>query len=122
MKNRMTDGFQGKNTTDPWMIPKAKFYSILKSMSSQHAEVNAGKMMSSPGITFRKKVFTFLYHDSMVFKLGKDRDLKKEYGIDDYALLNPFKNRPPMKGWYVISKENMQVWGQMAKDALHWIS
>ncbi len=85
---------------------------------SQERGVNPGKMMTSPGIRYDGKVFAFFWNNKMVFKLGKDRDLSKEFNIAEFSFLNPFKNKPPMKGWYVVEKMYKEKWPDLAKEAL----
>jgi len=57
------------------MIKKEKlFYSISDSSITENIDMTLGKMMSSPGIKYKNKVFAFYYKDRMVFCLGKDFD------------------------------------------------
>jgi len=71
------------------------FRSIVEALAKENSGVTFGKMMSSPGIKYRDKVFAFYPKNIMVFKLG--RNFKPEvFGIQHYGLLAPFKTRPPM--------------------------
>lgn len=74
-------------------------------------------MMSSPGIRYIKKVFAFYYHDQMVFRLGKQ--FKPEsVKLKSYTLLNPFKNKPPMSGWFQVPFSQKQLWEKLSYLAL----
>ena len=93
------------------------FTQIVESLSAKYEHVEAGKMMSSPGIKFRNKVFAFYYQDQMCFKLGKGFDIES-LGIHDYSFLSPFKNKPPMKGWFNVPFAYQDQWKSLAEIAL----
>ena len=94
-----------------------KFEQIREKMTLQHQEVAPGKMMSSEAICYRKKVFAFYHLGKMTFRLGKDFDLTK-YGIATFDYLSPFRNKPPMMGWYMIGPEYKDQWLLLANEAL----
>lgn len=94
------------------------FNDISSSLTIKYENVNPGKMMSAPGIKYKNKVFAFYYKEKMVFKLGKDYDLSK-HNIDNFSLLNPFKNKPPLKAWFEISYEYKDCWQELAQIALN---
>ena len=57
----------------------------------------------------------------MVFKLDQQAEqTRHQYPGSDY--LNPFKNKPPMKGWLVVPSEFQQSWYQLAQQAYENIS
>lgn len=98
------------------------FESIKQQMLEQNEAVNEGKMMSSPGIQYRKKNFAFLYKEkAMCFRLGREFEPASE-GIHDYELLNPFKNKPALKDWFVIGFEYADKWPELAQIAFKKIS
>lgn len=66
------------------------FETIAAALMEEHPDVALGKMMSSPGITVRGKVFAFFDRGAMVFRLGKGVD-PVSFGITSYRPLNPFK-------------------------------
>jgi hypothetical protein len=83
--------------------------------------VTLGKMMSSPGIQYRGKVFAFYHDTKMIFKLG--RDFRPEsFGIQQYSLLAPFKTKPPMIDWFVFPPTEKHRWEELARLALQRIS
>ena len=84
------------------------FKSITESLC-QEEHVEEGTMMSSPGIQYKGKNFAFLWKEKMVFRLGRDFDPSSE-GIHKFELLNPFKNKPPLKDWFVIEKTSSDKW------------
>ena len=98
------------------MTPVELFNDIAERMSLMHEGVGRGKMMSSPGIQYKGKNFAFFWDDKMVFRIGKGFD-PGEMGVKDWAYLNPFKNRPPMKGWYDIPAGEMDHWPDLAERA-----
>lgn len=89
-------------------------------MCLKHPDVAEGKMMSSPAIHYKKKVFAFFSRkNKMVFKLGKNHPLLES----DVELLefNPFKNRKPLTGWYEVGFDHHQKWEPLALHALQLI-
>ncbi len=82
--------------------------------------IQPGKMMRSPAITYQKKVFAFLSQkNKMVFKLGKAFDPSQvEYEIRPF---NPFKKRPPLKGWFEVGFTEKEHWLQLTQQALEVI-
>jgi hypothetical protein len=94
------------------------FKNIAKKLAREHQDVSSGKMMSSPGIKYKNKVFAFYHNKEMIFKLGKQFD-PESLGIKNYQLLNPFKNKSPMTGWFQIPFEYSEKWVKLARRALH---
>lgn len=80
------------------------FIKITENLIKKHKNVKLGKMMSAPGIKFHDKVFAFYYNHEMVFRLGSTAD-PKEIGIKKFYLLNPFKNKAPMKNCQSFQRE-----------------
>ena len=93
------------------------FFSIGEKLSAENNDVSMGKMMSSPGIKYKNKVFTFYYKHQMVFKLGKDFD-PPSIGIINFSLLSPFKTKPPLAGWFEIPSEYEDRWEELARIAM----
>lgn len=83
----------------------------------QENGVAAGKMMSAPALQYNKKVFAFFHQEKMGFKLGKDFDAEA-YGIKEYEYLSPFKNKPPMKAWFLLPYSEGERWDELTKLAL----
>ena len=94
-----------------------RFEKILAKLSGEEREVQAGRMMSSRGIVRNGKVFAFLWNEDMVFRLGKAFD-PAGLKVETWRYLNPFKDRPPMKGWFVIPPAGMARWERLARAAL----
>ena len=97
------------------------FEAIKANLLATKADVNAGTMMSSPGIQYKGKNFAFLYRGGMCFRVGRDFDPESE-GIHHYELLNPFKNKPPLKDWFVVGTDYVEQWPLLAEIALQKIS
>ena len=83
----------------------------------QDPKITEGKMMSSPAIHFRGKVFAFFSRKKkMVFKLGKDFD--PEVMDIEIRVFNPFKNRAPLNGWFEVSYIFKEHWPTLSEKAL----
>jgi len=99
-----------------------QFNDIVEMLVGQNIDVEFGKMMSCQAVIYKKKVFAF-YHQKrkeIVFKLGKDFN-PKEFGITDFSLLNPFKNKPPMTAWFHIPSQFSDKWNTLAGTALNYL-
>lgn len=92
------------------------FQGIVKKLSRLKG-VKTGRMMSAPGITFNGKVFVFYWKKEMIFRLGKDFDASA-FGLKDWHLLNSFKNRPPMTGWFCVPYSESRHWEELARRAI----
>ena len=99
------------------MTPEEQFEDIAERMSLQHEHVGRGKMMSSPGIQYKGKNIAFFWDGRMVFRCGKGFE-PESLGVTEWAYLNPFKEKPPMKGWYVVPPSGQARWAAMAEKAL----
>ena len=97
------------------------FNKIADKISKEQRFVKRGKMMSSPGISYKKKFFAFYYKKQITIKLGKDFT-PKSHGIKKWKYLNPFKNKAPMKNWYQIPFSEKAKWGKLTKYAMNAIS
>ena len=79
--------------------------------------VSVGKMMRSPAIKVKGKVFAFYHQGAMFFKLDEQTDLyKAKFPGSDY--LSPFKKKPPMKGWLKVPVEFSDQWESLAVEAM----
>ncbi|MCG8481758.1 MAG: hypothetical protein MJA31_00470 [Clostridia bacterium] len=94
-----------------------EYFNHIRAELTELENVEIGRMMSSEGITYKTKVFAFYYKDSMVFKLGKSFE-PESLGLSNWAWLNPFKNKPPLKAWFVIPGEYENRWHELAHLAL----
>lgn len=97
-----------------------KFKEVRELFCLKHPEVTEGKMMSSPAIHYKNKVFAFFSRkEKMVFKLGKGYPLKEQ----DFELseFNPFKTKKPLAGWYEVDFEHHEKWEKLAHKALELI-
>ncbi|MCR9140866.1 MAG: hypothetical protein NXI24_01240 [bacterium] len=95
-----------------------KFAQILAKLSGEERNVQAGRMMSSPGIVCKGKVFAFFWNEDMVFRLGKGFD-PATLKVKEWRFLNPFKDKPPMQGWFVVPPAEMSRWERLARAALN---
>jgi len=97
-----------------------KFKEIRELFCLKHLEVTEGKMMSSPAIHYKNKVFAFFSRKhKMVFKLGKGYPLEEQdFGLSEF---NPFKTKKPLAGWYEVDFEYHEKWEKLAHKALELI-
>ncbi len=93
------------------------FQDIISQLSTSNEHVAEGKMMSSPGIRYKNKVFAFYHNQSMIFKLGKGFDISA-IGVKEHKFLAPFKNKPPMTAWFEISATEADKWSELAEIAM----
>lgn len=96
---------------------KPDFDRIAAAMIARHADVHPGRLMSSPGLTCHGKVFAFQYKDGMGFRLGPTVT-QKDVGVPTAIPLNPFKTKPPLKGWFVVPEADCAAWPGLADRAL----
>ena len=104
------------------MIKKAEeerlvFDDIIVKLRQKCNDIEEGNMMSSPGIKYKNKVFAFYHNKTMVFRLGKGYDIESE-GVKSHSFLNPFKTKPPMKAWFVVSAYEIENWQNLAEIAM----
>ncbi len=96
---------------------QALFMKITDKLAGENKHVAPGKMMSSPGLRYKNKVFAFYAKKEMIFRLGKA--FKPEsFKIKSYSLLSPFKTKPPLAGWFQIPYAEKGKWEKLAKQAL----
>jgi hypothetical protein len=96
------------------------YQTIGDKLIKKHNGIVHGKMMSSPGLKYKNKVFAFYHKQEMTFRLGKGFDITS-LGIEKYSLLSPFKNKPPLAAWFNISCEYQNRWEELAVLALNKI-
>ncbi len=82
-------------------------------------DVQLGKMMSSPGLKCNGKMFAFHCKDGMGFRLGLGFD-PDTFGLKNPKPLSPFKTKPPLKGWYIVSENESDKWEALATHALEF--
>jgi hypothetical protein len=77
------------------MDPKQEYFNeISRKLTENDPSVTFGRMMSSPGIKYKGKVFAFYYRSKMVFKLWKGFNFQ-DFEIESFEILSPFKNKAP---------------------------
>lgn len=94
-----------------------KFREIRNRFCVKYTDVTEGKMMSSPAIHYKKKVFAFLSRkNKMVFKFGKDYPI---HHLDAHMQeFSPFKTKKPLAGWYEVGFNENQKWEGLTEIAL----
>lgn len=103
------------------LSPEAIFEEISKRFLENFPEVEAGKMMRAPALKVKGKVFCFFHEEKMGFKLGKETDISREE-LAEAEYLSPFKNKPPMKNWFILPFVSLEQWENLAEEALERVS
>ncbi len=96
------------------------FNKIAEKLSKENKLVKSGKMMSAPGIRYKKKFFAFYFKKEITLKLGKDF-VPKDYGVKKWKYLNPFKKKAPMKNWFQLPYSEKKNWTKLAKQAMNFL-
>ena len=86
----------------------------------KHKGTYEGKMMSSPGVKYNNKVFVFYLKKEMIFRLG-DEFSPLAYNIKNPRLLDPFKNKPPLKGWFIVDFNQKDRWEELSELAYEFV-
>ncbi len=95
-----------------------KFEALRTAFCERHEAVTHGKMMSSPAIHYKGKVFAFFSRkQKMVFKLGEASPQLKQ--LADLQQFSPFKNKKPLTGWYESDYKDNEAWETLATQALN---
>ncbi|MFY0598533.1 MAG: hypothetical protein JXR03_02600 [Cyclobacteriaceae bacterium] len=93
------------------------FEKIRNKFCSEEQGVKVGKMMSSDAILLGDKVFAFLSKkDKMVFKLGKNYDIREfDFEVSPF---NPFKKKGPLAGWFEVPYQHFDRWESLTQLSL----
>ena len=100
---------------------KELFDKITSKLSKENKLLKLGKMMSAPGISYKKKYFAFYHKKQIILKLGTDFDPEK-HGVKKCKHLQPFKNKAPMKNWYELPYSESKNWEKLSKKALKFVT
>ena len=61
------------------MEKEEKLYlKIGDALIAKDSNISHGKMMTSPGLKYKNKVFAFFHNNAITFKLGKEFDPEKK--------------------------------------------
>ncbi len=99
------------------MKAEAQFMAIVDQTTKANNDVVLGKMMSSPGLKYKDKVFAFYQNKEMGFRLGPGFD-PDEFGLKEVRLLSPFKTKPPLTGWFMVDQRESEHWEELTNMAL----
>ena len=76
--------------------------------------------MSAPGIRYKNKNYAFFHNQTMCFKLGKEFPIEN-YEVSEWSHLSPFKTKPPLKAWYILTKDDAHLWEEFTCLAYEFI-
>lgn len=96
------------------------FHMIVEKLAKENNQVKLGKMMSAPGISYKKKFFVFYFKKEITLKLGSDF-VPKNHGIKKWKFLDPFKKKTPMKNWYQLPYSEKKNWSKFTKKAMNFL-
>ena len=99
--------------------PVSEYDRIAELFVARNDDIQLGKMMSSPGLKCRGKVFSFHCKDGMGFRLGPQFDMAAS-GVSKPKPLSPFKTKPPLKGWYIVAESESDKWEYLTATALEF--
>ncbi len=89
-------------------------------IANEH-DVERGRMLSADAVTYRGKVFAFRSTKAggagLGVRLGRDYDFSS-LPTDQWTYLAPFKTKPPMKDWIMVSDAHIGHWSELASIAL----
>ena len=94
-----------------------RFRSLAALLARENSAISVGKMMSSPALCYRRKVFAFYFGKQMVFRLGRDFQ-PESFNVQQYHVLAPFKTKSPMVDWFEIPFAEQHRWDDLARLAL----
>lgn len=100
-------------------MSESTFNSLRAQLIKKHKDVHEGKMMSSAAIKVNDKVFSFFHKGEMGFRLGNQFD-PSAHSIHHWHPLSPFKTKPPLKGWFIVSNEEVEKWTELCHMALDY--
>ncbi len=107
----------------PYSIKMTKeetlYLSITDKFTNADPLVQIGKMMSAPALKYNDKVFLFFHKTEMGFRLGPNFDAIK-FGLLNPKPLSPFKSKPPLKGWVIVTHEESNQWDMLSTLALEF--
>ena len=96
---------------------KELFDKIGSKLSKKYRLVKIGKMMSSPGFSYKKKILCFFYKNEITLRLGQDF-VPEIHGIKEWKYLNPFKSKSAMKNWFQLPYSEKKNWEKFAIRAM----
>lgn len=84
-----------------------------------HKDVERGTMMRRPALRYRGTVFAFLtkLHGPGLAAKTESADLEA-LGVTNAKVLQPFKKKAPMRGWYVVPPSDKAAWLNVTQAAL----
>jgi len=96
-------------------------YELIGLTLSKELGTTMGKMFGAPCLKIGKKAFAFLFHDEMVFKLGKEDAayLLKEF--PGATLFDPSGKNKPMTAWIQVPAQHLNQWEGLARHALEYV-
>ncbi len=97
------------------------FDSIAQEFASGDAGITKSKMMGSPCLKVRGKMFAVYWRDAMIFKLAGDAH-KNALARKGAQLFDPSEMNRPMKEWVVVPYAHKAKWRAFTESALTYVA
>src|SRR2546423_3155166 len=103
------------------MDPRARYDEVADDLAARNDDVELGQMMGMPAIKRGGKMIAGFSRDegAMVFKLPDEAVRERAVALDGAHLFDPSGGRrAPMKEWVVVSTAYVDLWPDLALQAL----
>ena len=99
------------------MSPLAFFLQLIHNLEQDHTHLARTRMLSSPAIEYKGRVFAFCQRDQLVIKL-EDYEQLAGIGIRATSEYKPFSNRLLFRQWREVPFYYREDWREIAEMAL----
>lgn len=99
------------------MSPLAFFLQLIHNLEKQYSHLACTRMLSSPAIEYKGRVFAFCQRDRLVIKLDNSEQLAG-IGIRATTEYQPFTNRMTFSHWREVPFYYHADWQEIAEMAL----
>ena len=100
------------------MSPLAFFLQLIHNLEQTHSHLACTRMLSSPAIEYKGRVFAFCQNGQMIIKFG-DSERLAGIGIRATSQYQPFSNRVSFAQWREVPYYYHEDWHTIAEMALH---
>ncbi|MDX1479621.1 MAG: hypothetical protein R3301_18040 [Saprospiraceae bacterium] len=100
------------------MSPLAFFLQLIHNLEQDYTHLTRTRMLSSPAIEYKGRVFAFCQRGQMVIKLGSDEQLIG-LGVRATPGYQPFMNQVVLSQWREVPFYYREDWREIAEMALN---